>query len=55
MSTTTLLIIILIILLAGGFFGYRTYPNYGYHIGGLIGLAIIVFLVLVLLGKVSLG
>ena len=43
-----LLIILIIILLFGGGLGYRSYPNYGPHIG--IGTVLVIVLVILLLG-----
>jgi Protein of unknown function (DUF3309) len=50
----TIILIILVILLLGGFSGIGGGPFYGtgYAGGGLIGTVLIIFLILVLLGKV---
>ena len=50
MSLTTLLIILLIVLLLGGYFGQRRFGGRG--LGGVLGLVLVNFLSLWLLGSV---
>lgn len=53
MTTTTLLIIVLIILLLGGGWGWRSYPERGPYIGGVVGLLILVLVILWATGRIG--
>lgn len=54
MRLSTILIIILIIFLLGGFRDWGNGPMYGggIHIGGGLGLVLLILIILVLLGKI---
>jgi len=54
MSIGTILLIILVIALLGGFSGIGEGPFYGtgYYGGGGLGLVVVIFLVLVVLGRI---
>ena len=52
MSVTTLLIIILILMLVGALPNWPHAQNWGAGPSGLIGLVLVIFLILLLLGKV---
>jgi hypothetical protein len=52
MTTTTLLLVILIVLLIGGAPLWPHSRSWGYGPSGLLGVILVVFLILVLMGKV---
>lgn len=51
----TILLVLLILFLVGGLPTWRYSRSWGYGPAGIIGLILVIYLVLVLLGRVSIG
>lgn len=52
MTITTLLLVILILLLVGALPAWPATANWGYAPSGILGLVLVIFLILMLLGKI---
>ena len=51
MSTLVIVLLVILLLGGGGYYGHRSYGNTG--LGGVLGIALVVFLVLWLMGAIG--